>query len=241
MKQFIEPVFQPIADAHGRTFGLEALLRLRGYPDRSQEQSLRRWEKTGFIRTVDRAMLASVVEAIARIDFFDRPMRIAVNVSVATIEADGDGYRAALGALAGLVQRVIVEMTETAPITDAASVLRFAAECRAAGHHLALDDCHPSHPYGREEFMRRVFPTLIKIDGEFLRQCHVNGHVSDLRRMIDAAHALGARVIAEHVADEAIRDFALLQGADLLQGFAIGRPAPLRRVECAGAAPIPGR
>ena len=29
MKQFIEPVFQPIADAHGRTFGLEALLRLQ--------------------------------------------------------------------------------------------------------------------------------------------------------------------------------------------------------------------
>ncbi|BAP88344.1 putative uncharacterized protein [Burkholderiales bacterium GJ-E10] len=232
MRQFIEPVFQPIADAHGRTFGLEALLRFRGYPDRSPDQSLRRWEKTGFIRTVDRAMLASVVEALARIDFFDRPTRVAVNVSVATIEADGDGYRAALGALADLVQRVIVEVTETAPITNAASVLRFAAECRAAGYHLALDDCKPSHPYGREEFMRSVFPTLVKIDGEFLCRCHAAGEVSALRRMIDAAHALGARVIAEHVADEAIRDFALRQGADLLQGFAIGRPASLAR--CVG-------
>ncbi len=90
--------------------------------------------------------------------------------------------------------------------------------------------------------MRSVFPTLIKVDGEFLWRCHATGEVSDLRRMIDAAHALGARVIAEHVADEAIRDFALQQGVDLLQGFAIGRPAPFRRVERAeAAASIPGR
>ncbi len=54
--------------------------------------------------------------------------------------------------------------------------------------------------------------------------------------MIDAAHAIGVRVIAEHVADEEFRGFAPRQGAELLQGFAIGRPALLAR--CDHDAPV---
>ncbi len=226
MQYLFDPLFQPIADVDGALYAYEALLRLRGYNDRSPLAIVQRWERSGFIRIADRAMLRSVREALDQAG--QRP-RVAVNVSIATIESAGDAYRADLEKLAGSARRLIVELTETAPIRDPAAVLRFAAACKANGFHVALDDCQPGHPYGTASFIRNFRPSIVKIDGGFLQQSLAAGAIHELRRLIDTAHQYKARVIAEHVADEALRAFAFDIGADFAQGFAIGEPAPLPR------------
>ena len=224
MKHLFEPLFQPIADDHGAVFAFEALMRLRGYHDGCPLGMVRRWESSGYIRIADFAMLRSVVDTIAKAG--QRP-GVAVNVSIITVETDADAYLMELVQLAAQARRLIVELTETAPVRDTAAVIRFAAACKANGFHVALDDCQPGHPYCSVSFIRSVRPTLIKIDGGFLRRSLVTGEAQALRQLIDTAHRYRARVIAEHVADEILRTFAFDLGADFVQGYAVGEPAPL--------------
>jgi EAL domain-containing protein (putative c-di-GMP-specific phosphodiesterase class I) len=234
MHDLLEPLFQPIADRSGLVYAYEALLRFRGAAASSPLSVIKRWEKTGFIRVLDKAMLDSVATTADAAAW--RP-RVAVNVSITTVERDGTAYLAELQRLAGYTRRLIVELTETAPITDASAVLRFAAACRSCGFYVALDDCSPGHAYGTAAFISNLRPELVKIDGAFLQESFRTGNVEPLRELIDTAHQFNAGVIAEHIATEELRRFALFLGVNFVQGFAVGKPAPLpRRVSATGEA-----
>lgn len=224
MQNLLEPLFQPITDATGEVYAYEALLRFKGEPGNSPLASVKRWEKTGFIRVVDLAMLDCIGQALQASKL--RP-RLAVNVSIATIESAGPGYLAELQRLAGSARRLVIELTETAPVRDASALLRFASACRANGFLIALDDCAPGHPYGTAAFLGNLRPELVKIDGPFLQESFRTGHIAPLRELIDTAHKFKANVIAEHISSQELRDFALYLGVNLLQGYAVGMPAPL--------------
>ncbi len=223
-QNLLEPLFQPIQDINGKTYAFESLLRFRGYADNSPLPMVRRWEKTGFINIIDIAMLDSIRSAVQAAAW--QPA-LAVNVSIATIERDGNGYLAELHRLARHSRRLIVELTETAPITNASAVLRFAAACRANNFVIALDDCSPGHPDGTDAFLGTLRPELVKIDGEFLMKSFNSGDVDELRQLIDTAHRFKALVIAEHVSSPDVHQFALFLGVNYVQGYAVGMPAPL--------------
>lgn len=152
---------------------------------------------------------------------------MAVNVSIATIERGGADYLAELHRLGANSLRLIVELTETAPVTDASAVLRFASACRANGFLIALDDCAPDHPYRTAAFIENMRPELVKIDGKFLLKSFKSGDVEELRQLIDTAHHFKALVIAEHISSPELHQFALSLGVNFVQGFALGMPAPL--------------
>lgn len=229
IQDLLEPLFQPIADRNGKVYAYEALMRFAGEGHRVSPLAIvKRWERTGFIRVLDRAMLVSIADATRAAAM--RP-RLAVNVSITTVERDGAAYLADLQELAGRTRSLIVELTETAPVRDASAVLRFVAACRASGFAVALDDCSPSHPYGSPAFLSNMRPELVKIDGAFLNDCFVSGDVTALRALIDTAHSFNAGVIAEHIASPELREFALFLGVNYVQGYAVGVPAPLPRRE----------
>lgn len=226
LQKLLEPLFQPIQDTTGKTYAFEALLRFHGHANHSPISMIRRWEKTGFIRFIDLAMLDSIEHAVKATAW--RP-RLAVNVSIATIERGGADYLAALNRLAADSLRLIVELTETAPITDAAAVLRFASACRSNGVLIALDDCAPGHPYGTAAFIEHMRPDLVKIDGGFLLTSFKSGDVKELQQLIDTAHSFKALVIAEHISSPELHQFAIALGVNFVQGYAVGMPAPLPR------------
>lgn len=230
--ELLEPVFQPITDRQGRVYVYEALLRFRGDSKASPIGFIQRWERSGFIPVIDGAMLDRIGVALKACGW--RP-RLAVNVSIATIAQDAERYLTALKALGPLSARLVVELTETRPITNPSLVLRFVAACKASGFYVALDDCSPGHPYGVPAFISNIRPDLVKIDGGFLAACHRTGRVAELRAIVDTAHSFNARVIAEQISSPELREFALFIGVNYLQGFAIGEPAPLpaasRRVD----------
>lgn len=224
MHELLEPLFQPIVDASGVTYAYEALLRFKGRSNDSPQFIVEQWEKSGFISVVDLAMLSSIGTAVKTASW--RP-RLAVNVSIATIERDGAGYLSELGRLAKHARGLIVELTETAPVNDLGSVIRFARQCRAHGYVVALDDCRPGHTYGTAEFLGSMRPDLVKVDGIFLQDSFSSGHTDPLREMIRVAHSFKARVIAEHISSESLRVFALSLGVNFMQGYAVGMPASL--------------
>lgn len=220
---YLEPLFQPIFDKDGRVFAYEALLRLKGHPF-SPGRLVKRWERTGYIVALDLAMVRRIGELLAANG--TRP-RIAINVSIVTVQTAGDAYVRALVAIAPLSRLLIVELTETMPVTDHAALQRFYAACRGHGFAIALDDCRPGHLYGTPAFIASLRPQFVKLDGVYLQARYKDGQLDGLDQMIQAAHAGSAPVIAEFVSSQALREFAFQIGADYAQGFELGMPAPL--------------
>lgn len=223
MQGLFEPLFQPIVDATGAVYAYEALMRFHGH-DASPAPFVLRWEKTGFIKHADRAMLKRIAEIVGTA----RPaLRLAVNVSIATVEEGGTAYLEALKMLTPHTRRVIVELTETSPIQDMPALMRFIGHCRELGCSIAMDDCRPGHLYGDPAFIAQIKPQAIKLDGEFLHHCYSTREIAPAVELLAAARSVSATVIAECVDSPAIRDFAFWLGVNLAQGHAIGRPAPL--------------
>ncbi len=223
----LEPLFQPIFDKAGQVFAYEALLRLKGQPF-SPARLVQRLEQSGYIVPLDLAMVRRIGEILAMNG--TRP-RIAINVSIVTVQTAGDDYVRALAAIAPLARLLIVELTETMPVTDQAALQRFYAACRAHGFAIALDDCRPGHLYGTPEFIASLQPQFVKLDGVYLQARYADGQLAGLDQMIQAAHAGSAPVIAEFISSQALREFAFHIGADYAQGFELGMPAPLPAAE----------
>jgi Amt family ammonium transporter len=68
----------------------------------------------------------------------------------------------------------------------------------------------------------------LKIDGYFIRNlASDNVNQAMVTAMIKLARSLKFEVIAEHVEDMSSLDSARRMGVDFVQGYQVGRPAPL--------------
>lgn len=219
----LEPLFQPIFDRAGRVFAYEALLRLKGR-NTSPARLVKRFERTGRIVELDLAMVRRVSEIL--IANGSRP-RLCINVSLVTVEKAGPAYIQALESIAPHTRLLIVELTETAPISDLAALRIFYAECRHRGYALALDDCRPGHLYGSPFFICSLQPQFVKLDGRFLHESYASKDLAPMASIIQAARATSAPVIAEFVSSPELHEFAFQAGADYAQGYELGVPAPL--------------
>jgi EAL domain-containing protein (putative c-di-GMP-specific phosphodiesterase class I) len=121
---------------------------------------------------------------------------------------------------------VELEFTEGAMVRDSPRVRGTVAELAAIGVGISIDDFGTG--YSNLQYLRDIPATTLKIDQSFIRSLSANERDPIIvRSMIDLAHALGYRVVAEGIEDgEAM---ALLAGwnCDEGQGYFISRPAPV--------------
>jgi len=137
--------------------------------------------------------------------------------------------RAALAAGDVEPSRIIVEITETAAVTNFEEADAFARELAGHGCCFALDDFGVG--FGSFAYVKHLPFDYLKIDGEFVR--HSATSPSDrviLESLIHAARGLGKRTIAEYVEDEETVVLLRELGVDMVQGFHTGRPRPLEAV-----------
>ena len=226
MVSLLDCAFQPIVDENGNIYAYEALMRFKGHFDRSPDQLIRYWERSGYIETMD-LLMVDVICAAVKTASMKSQLRIAINVSVRTIEAIGSQYIVKLASLGELTRHLIVEITESVKVSNAAAFLRFIMKCKEYGYHIALDDCEPGHPFATPEFMGAIRPAIVKIDGEFFQNCVQTGVIDMLLGLIQTAHQLPALVIIEHVSSEEYRNLAFKYGADFVQGYETGAPGQL--------------
>jgi diguanylate cyclase len=65
----------------------------------------------------------------------------------------------------------------------------------------------------------------LKIDRMFITDMNQDyGHSAIVRSIIDLAHNLGFRVVAEGIEDETVFDELALRGCDIAQGYLFARP-----------------
>ena len=221
--------FQPIVRVSDRRLShQEALLRLADEPNGrlvAPGSFLPAAERYGLIREIDRMVLARVVELLASQPAAHR--RVAVNVSALSITDPGMLAHVAHQLERRRVDpsRLLVEITETAAISDMSSARRFCAGILALGCELALDDFGAG--FGSFQYLKQLPFSYLKIDGDFIRRLPVSRTDQLLvNALAGIARGMGARTVAEFVGDESTLELLGALGVDYAQGFAVGRPQP---------------
>ena len=231
----IEPWFQPVVDAKdGRVVGVEVLARWR-HPD------------LGLLPPADFVPMAEELGLIGRIDeavFEAGCRRAAPWVKAGLIEAvsfnvspkdllDPAFSRKLIGRLARTdlpPTALTVEITETFLLQDLALSRRHIERLNAKGVRIALDDFGTG--YSNLRALMHLPIQTVKLDRSLICDIARDGRVAKLvGSMLHAAHALGVRVVAEGVEEEAQAIILRAAGCDRMQGFWFARPMPADQLQ----------
>ena len=118
-----------------------------------------------------------------------------------------------------------MEITETALMADPRRVLTTVRQLVDLGVGLSLDDFGTG--YSSLLQLRRLPLSEVKIDRSFVqRMADDPDNEAIVRSTIDLSHALGLRVVAEGVEDDAVARLLADAGCDIAQGWRYGRPMP---------------
>ena len=154
---------------------------------------------------------------------------VAVNLSGQSV-GDRSFHRWAIDELAAagsaVRERLILEVTETAAVTNLADAAGFMAEVRALGVQTALDDFGAgTSSFG---YLKKLPLDFLKIDGQFVRDILTDPlNAAAVRCFVDVARVIGLKTVAEFVETEAIQRHLAELGVDLAQGYHLHRPSPL--------------
>ena len=222
--------YQPVFDMQGRLAGMEALMRWQ-HPHRGMVPPIEfipLAESTGLIVELGLAALRCVREDLRAWEAAGlRPPRVALNLASTQFRRESQRRRflEALDELGLTPDRVEFELTETAVFEDVGSPDSVLEALRARGYALAIDDFGTG--YSSLSYLRRLRCGKLKIDKSFVRDiCQSRVAALLVRSIIDVAHALHMRVVAEGVEQEAEREKLRSLGCDLLQGYLLARPMP---------------
>jgi EAL domain-containing protein (putative c-di-GMP-specific phosphodiesterase class I) len=184
-------------------------------------------ERYGLIRDIDRMVLAKVAALMGE-ERGESRVSIAVNLSAVSL-TDGDMLAYIARTLARHEvepSRLVVEVTETASISDMELAKRFCAGVQALGCAVALDDFGAG--FGSFQYLRNLPFRYLKIDGDFIRGL-VDSPNDQLvvKALVSVVRGMGGQTIAEFVGDEATLQLLEGFGVDYAQGFQVGRPHPV--------------
>jgi EAL domain-containing protein (putative c-di-GMP-specific phosphodiesterase class I) len=218
--------YQPIVALRcGTVSHHEALLRLADEPGGrliAPGAFLPAAERYGLVSRIDRL----VVERVAALLGADPGgRRVAINLSALSVTDAGmlahiEGELARHGVDP---TRLIVEITETAAISDMRRATAFCEGVRALGCAVALDDFGVG--FGSLYYAKRLPFDYLKIDGDFVRGLCTGAHDRVMVRAIaEVARGMGRETIAEFVGDEPTLRLLGELGVDYAQGFHVGRP-----------------
>ena len=223
--------YQPLLAADGRTLeGYEALLRWR-HPVRGPippVDFIPLAEDSGLIVPLGRWVLHTACAAAAR---WPAGLTVAVNLSPAQFGAGAidEQVREVLADTGLPAPRLEVEITESLLLTHTDDVTTTLRALDALGVKIAMDDFGTG--YSSLSYLWRFPFHKVKIDRAFTLHLVEDPKVQLIvRSIVSLARSLGLRVNAEGVETE--EQLRMLQelGCDELQGFLLGRPAPVEQL-----------
>lgn len=223
MQRIIRTAFQPIMSARGQIVAYEALLRFRDGSNtpESRATSIHRWEGSGYIGTVDLAVLKQAVAALGQLH---RSLSVSVNVSSITVSQHAGRYLRELSRVGPSAKRLIVEITDSLVPSDPTTLLSFGKDCALHGVRIALGNCAPGLPRCDEIVLRRLRPKLIKIDRKAISTAFQTLDEEPLRELVALAASLGCKSVALGIDSQEKLDWAYSLGVRYFQGFLVGHP-----------------
>ncbi len=219
----------------GMVSGFEALLRWR-HPQHgllSPVEFVPILEDTGLIMPVGEWVLKTACAQVKRWEIAGlRVCPIAVNLSALQFgQRDLDAVVARIidesGIDAGLLE---LELTESSLMREPEEAARMLRRLKSYGVRIAVDDFGTG--YSSLAYLKRFPIAALKIDRTFIRDVTTNPEDAAITRaIIQLAHGMDLKVIAEGVETEAQRQLLTNQGCDEMQGFLFSAPLDARATD----------
>jgi len=223
--------YQPIVDlASGTISKAEALIRW-DHPQRgpiSPARFIPIAEQTGMIVEIGDWVFREAAQQVARWRASGRDVQVSVNTSPAQYRNNGVDQVAWLDYLDSIGlpgNSMAIEITEGLLMEAGAAIADQLQSLRRAGVQISLDDFGTG--YSSLSYLRKFHVDYLKIDQSFVRNLTRDSDEHILcQAMIEMAHRLGLKVVAEGV--ETAEHHALLIeiGCDYGQGYFLARPMP---------------
>jgi EAL domain-containing protein (putative c-di-GMP-specific phosphodiesterase class I) len=218
--------YQPkVTVKSGRTDSMEALVRWR-HPERGMIPPcdfIAEAEATGVINRLTMWAIAEAGRFALTLD--DAAVRISVNITAFDL-ATPRFVTDVLAALSGAgcpPHRLILEVTESAALTDQARAVEILTQLRKEGIHIALDDFGTG--YSSLGILQDMPLDEMKVDRSFVTNImDVPRKQAVLLAMIEVGHRLGLTVTIEGVESEDSVNWLRQHGCDVVQGYVFSRP-----------------
>jgi diguanylate cyclase (GGDEF)-like protein len=223
------PHFQPILDlGSDRVTHWEVLIRMIGADGEVilPESFIPSAERHGLIRELDRWVVEHAISAMA--EHADRD-EVCLEINLSGMSTGDpellEGIREGIRASGVDPARIVFEVTETAAIANLDEASRFGTALRELGCGFALDDFGTG--FASFYYLKRLPLTHLKIDGDFIRALP-DSPVDQLvvEAIVDIAHGMGLKTIAEFAEDAATIEMLRELGVDYCQGYEVGIPLP---------------
>ncbi|KEK23837.1 sensor domain-containing protein [Bacillus gaemokensis] len=225
----LKVVFQPIIDLKTKQcIAVEALLRCytKDGPI-SPDEFIPIAEECGLITQLGDWVLEKSCELFKELPAYPADLRLSVNVSIQQLM-----QKRFILSLCSILQRtsfpthrLILEVTESVPVRHFEYIIAALQELKSMGISIALDDFGTG--YSSLYYLKQLPLDIVKIDRKFIGEFHyehVQAERTIVKSIIEIAHSLNMKVVAEGV--ETVEQEALLNSmnCDYVQGFYYAEP-----------------
>ncbi|GHD38034.1 putative bifunctional diguanylate cyclase/phosphodiesterase [Halioglobus pacificus] len=224
----LELRYQPqIEVSTGRVISMEALVRWK-HPVRgiiSPGLFIPVAERTGLIIELGSWVLAEVARDCLHWDSLNvPPFRVGINISPLQFNQPNlTSYIGDVLSSSGLSpERIELELTESAIMTDAETNIEKLQELKALGLALAVDDFGTG--YSSLNYLRRFPIDTLKIDQSFVMGLNSTDGAAIVDAILALAKTLNMRSIAEGIETAEQLRYLAQRGCDYLQGYYFARP-----------------
>ena len=184
-------------------------------------------EQYGLIKPLTRWVLRAALRQCEQWQQAGLALSISVNISAVSIQdAEFPGEVARLlREFAVAPERLELELTETAVMSEPARATDCIRRLSALGLQIAIDDFGTG--YSSMAYLKDLLVAKIKIDKSFVKDMAVSHRDSVIvSSTVALGHNLGLKVVAEGVEDRAAWDRLKELGCDSAQGYYMSRPLP---------------
>lgn len=182
-------------------------------------------EKSGKIVDIDRWVIKKSIELLAHADNFPN-VPVAVNISGRSFDDPSfPQYISEQLRLHSVApQMLLIELTETAAVSDIQDAQRFIESLHKTGCKVCLDDFGSG--FSSFIYLKHLKVDILKIDGQFIQELP-NDKTNQIfvKSIVDVARGLDKKTVAEFVENEETYELLKTFGVDMVQGYHLNKPA----------------
>jgi diguanylate cyclase (GGDEF)-like protein len=228
--------YQPQIDAATRAIvGLEALVRWQ-HPEMgmvSPAHFISVAEKSGLIVPIGEWVLRTACHQLKTWQRkIDPEITVAVNLSARQFQQPDlvAMIRSAIDETGIEPSSLEVEITESNAMQNAEHTMYILRELKAIGVRISMDDFGTG--YSSLNYLKRFPIDTLKLDRSFIKDVNTDANdAAIVTAVIQMAHSLNLKVVAEGVEREDQLEFLSRQRCDIIQGYLFSKPLPVDQVE----------